>query len=588
MTSSSPSLPGGIAPGDAPVWQRIRRYAVPRWMIEQATAHRLAGDWRAACAAAAVDPLLDLDDLRARHGDATAEAVTDDLRHLAPDLMRWHLPRRLGGRTTLATDRRILLARYPGAPATSQALTLIVTTTPMMEGPQRLRLTCVPLGGRAARNAEDWTQARHLWDARHAATLRERCTGGADRLPFFHADGTPLTTAELPSQDPGPGDPAARSEWIAVLHHRGETAEALRLTGIVFDPEQPQWLPSDFRAGPAAALARLPLDLGRPAAECRRLAAAGVNDRFRADWVWPLVLEPTGPAPEDPVRARFADRDEAGSATRLPEYTWQPQPDLHLLRTGRLTVDDLHPLVAAALFPQAPPAAGPPGPAEPAPVRVRCRDGAWHEVRFRGGDLVVPHTAQEIQREQALRAFGGAVAGCFAVREYARSGQGRLPRALHEQRRELMLRAQHGDTPGVVALLDAGVDPRLVLPGRRTLLHVLHLLDHRELLPRLLAAGLDLEAVDHGDRTPLMTAVTYGGSAELVRDLLAAGARLDALDDMELSLSQVIRRYRRDDLAFLAERVDEEFPGVGAEWFDEWMEERAEYAQYDGQEDEDE
>jgi hypothetical protein len=30
-------------------WRRVRRYAVPRWMIEQATERRLAGDWRGAC-----------------------------------------------------------------------------------------------------------------------------------------------------------------------------------------------------------------------------------------------------------------------------------------------------------------------------------------------------------------------------------------------------------------------------------------------------------------------------------------------------------------------------------------------------------
>lgn len=128
----------------------------------------------------------------------------------------------------------------------------------------------------------------------------------------------------------------------------------------------------------------------------------------------------------------------------------------------------------------------------------------------------------------------------------------------------------------MVALLDAGVDPRIREARSRGLLHELHLLDHEALLPRLLAAGLDLEARDKHERTPLLSAVHWGGSPDLVRALMAAGARIDVIDEMEMSLSQEIRRYKRTDLTFLRERVDEEFPGIGADWFDEHMEYREE------------
>src|SRR5439155_21069378 len=47
-------------PDEAAAWRRIRRYAVPRWMIERATERRLAGDWQGACAAANGDVLFDL------------------------------------------------------------------------------------------------------------------------------------------------------------------------------------------------------------------------------------------------------------------------------------------------------------------------------------------------------------------------------------------------------------------------------------------------------------------------------------------------------------------------------------------------
>ncbi|MBW5484787.1 ankyrin repeat domain-containing protein [Streptomyces bambusae] len=578
-------MPGGLAPEDVSVWQRIRRYAVPRWMIEQATAHRLAGDWRAACAAAAVDPVFDLDGLAARFGEAAAAAVTEDLRHLAPDLMRWHLPRLLGGRTTLDTDCSVLLACYGPEAGSPELLGLYVTTTPMMEGPQRLRLVCAPIGTRFSGSGTDWTRARHLWDARHAAELRARFAGGADRLPFFRADGTPLTEEELPAEDPGTADPAARAEWAAVLLSRGESVEACAVAGMELDPAEAGNTPRYYR-DPAGMLTTAAPDLLRIADGFRRLVAAGAGDRFRVPvhWRWHFLLMADGQDASAPVRVGFVDRDTVKDVPCLPGYAWHPDPDLHLVRAGRIAPDELHPLVAAALFPEAGPADGPPLPAAPAPVRVRCR-GEWHEVRFRDGELDMPHTPQEQQREQALRAFGGAVAGCFAVRQTVATGNGRLPRALREQRRELMLRAQHGDTPGVLALLDAGFDPRMKLPNDRSLLHLLHLLDHEELLPRLLAAGLDLEAKDKTDRTPLMMAVTYGGSVSLVRALLEAGSRIDIVDNMDMSLAQIIRRYHRTDLGFLSDRVKEEFPDIGNDWWDDWMDDQSEY--YDEEEEED-
>lgn len=66
-------------------------------MIERATASRLAGDWRGACAAADVDITFELSEVADHCGDDVATALEDDLRHLAPDLLRWYLPRPLGG-----------------------------------------------------------------------------------------------------------------------------------------------------------------------------------------------------------------------------------------------------------------------------------------------------------------------------------------------------------------------------------------------------------------------------------------------------------------------------------------------------------
>ncbi|KIF02379.1 hypothetical protein PL81_30290, partial [Streptomyces sp. RSD-27] len=233
--------PGALHDEDAAAWQRIRRYAVPRWMIEQATAHRLAGDWRAACAAAGTETTVDLTALAAGHGTAVAETVAEDLRHFAPDLLRWHLPRVLGGRTVLAPNRRVVLARYGSGP---DAPLLYVTTRAMVDGPQRLRLHCAPVDPGARRRAyaswvvEDWTRARWFWDVRHAAELRSS-VGPADRIPFFRADGTPLGEDELPTADPGPADPAGRAEWAAALQWRRESVDAFAAAGIELDLSAP-------------------------------------------------------------------------------------------------------------------------------------------------------------------------------------------------------------------------------------------------------------------------------------------------------------------------------------------------------------
>ncbi|MFD4243370.1 ankyrin repeat domain-containing protein [Streptomyces sp. NPDC058525] len=441
-----------------------------------------------------------------------------------------------------------MLASYGGAGGPS----LSVTTPTMIEGPQRLRLHCAPVppvkwnpyGGGGFR-PESWAAARPFWDARCAAELGARFgarTGPAALIRRLQAD--------------------------------GDMDAAYAAAGIERDLTVPAPLRHERPVDPQALFAHPPIALSRLVPETRRLMAAGVGERFRVAFGWrsTLLLEPAG---TDRLRARFIGQAEARTVPELPRYTWQRLPDLELVGTGRITPGELHPLVSAALFPEAGPVVGPPGPDTGRPVRVRCR-GGWHEVRSRGGVLDVPHTPEEQQRERAMRAFGGKVSGCFAVQQTWTTGEGRLPRALRAQRREFFLRVQHGDTPGVTALLDAGVDPRIRDARGRGLLHELPLLDHEVLLPRLLAAGLDLEARDKQERTALFSAVHRGGSPDLVRALLAAGSRIDVIDETELSLSQEIRRYRRTDLAFLRKRVDAEYPGIGADWFDEHMAHRGE------------
>ncbi|GAA2859520.1 hypothetical protein GCM10020220_055820 [Nonomuraea rubra] len=309
--------PPSYPPDEASSRRRILRYAVPRWMIEQATERRLDGDWRGACAAANVDVTFDLAGLAREHGGAVAAAVEDDLLHLAPDLLRWHLPRVLAGRTTIRTGQTVTLGTYQGA-----AVRYLHLTTPaMVDGPQRLRLSFGRIEradrrGYHRHTLHNWTTLRHLWDARHTGALLER-HGGGDRPPFLNADGTRRAAGELPTADPGPADPPARAEWAALLHERGEIEAAFAAVGIAVDPS-----PLELRWGaaiePLPVLERLPLALTRLEPEIRLLDREGFGRRFQIPRPYrgSLLLE-DGEADRrtaDPDRRRRGDLRHPGAA----------------------------------------------------------------------------------------------------------------------------------------------------------------------------------------------------------------------------------------------------------------------------------
>lgn len=544
-------------------------------MIEQATERRLAGDWRGACAAAQVDPTFTMAEVAERYGAQTAARLAADLTHLAPDLVRWHLPRHLDGRTTLRPNQCVVLAWY--GEHLLRRPCLCVTTPALVDGPQRLKLRFYAMDGQRhpwipgavsywwrSGQIQDWRMARHLWDVRQAGELLERCCGGT-RVPFRNADGTSRGPDDLPALDPGPDDPAGHAEWISALWDRGGTGQAIGAAGITVD-ETPPFLDRYPPPPLLELLAKHRLALTRLEPEIRRLAAAGFRDPFqirtRRDQREVIQLELDEGTPG--LRIRLVPGRDGDYVRPLPEAIWRRLPDLDLLQFGDVAPEELHPLVSASLFPARAqhPSDGPPGPApgpQPA-VRVRCR-GEWHEVRQLVGGIRTQHTMEEERRERAMRALGGPVTGCFAVQQAWTSGAGWLPKMLGEQRREFFSRVQHGDTVEVLRLLDAGVDPHIRDGRRRTLLHLLPLLDHGMMLPRLLSAGLDLEARDQNQRTPLHVAVGEG-SLTLVHALLDAGARTDVVDHQDYSLRSLILQYRREDLRFLKDAIERDFPNM--------------------------
>ncbi|HEX5540024.1 MAG TPA: ankyrin repeat domain-containing protein [Micromonospora sp.] len=515
------------------VWQRIRRYAVPAAMIAACTAAREAGDWRAACAAARIDVAFDLVQVGREHGRAQAERIEADLVVLAPDLLRWHLPRVLGGRTSLATNLQFLLSTSEGRFGEDDvALVLYMPKT--VDGSQRLRLTIRPVFG----EPERYDLPPVFWSAAHVGGLAAAYGGSPARLPGLEPDGT-VRQFEAYATTVDPADPASRVEVFDRLMAAGDLVAAWTAAGIDLDPTRPHdsWY-YDSDLGPAAAAVLLPIQFD---AELTRLQNRYGSSRTVIFHDWRACIG-------------LWRRDDGNVAASLIEFhkikddelrpiapvVHDRPADLELVRHGLLAPADLHPLVRRALFPAA--SAAPTTVDRPelrVSVPVRCR-GEWHRVVHGDGRLeLASHTPDEVTREELLRTLGGQVAGCFAVAQAWRGSGDRLPRRLRELRREVLLRIQHSGSAALTSLLDSGLDPWMGDGRGGTLLHHLRAVGDVTLVRRLTDAGVPVNATNRHGRTALHVAVGDGGSPEMVRALLEAGADPQARDAYDQTVVEV-------------------------------------------------
>ncbi|GAA3990503.1 hypothetical protein GCM10022247_06590 [Allokutzneria multivorans] len=173
------------------LWSHVREFAVPTSMIESATARRTAGDWAGACAAARVDVDLNLRALGRARGAHFAARIRADLRHLAPDLLRWHFPRTAPD-GLLRPGLTVALAKYyPDSddPGSGDPVHLVARTPPAWaEAGQRISLALWERSGAGAHPHPHPDRRfrldlhRHLWDARRTGELAER-SGGEQHWP---------------------------------------------------------------------------------------------------------------------------------------------------------------------------------------------------------------------------------------------------------------------------------------------------------------------------------------------------------------------------------------------------------------------
>ncbi len=408
------------------LWLRVRELAVPPSMIATATARRAAGDWAGACAAAGVDVDLSPRSLAHTHGREFSARVRADLRCLAPDLLRWHLPR-IAPDGLLRPGLTIALARYEAAGRDGvRPVCLVVRTPPAWaDGGQRVSLALWDAsrpGAEVCRHPRPRPDRRfrldlhrHLWDAGRAGELRIR--SGSDQLPdckaSFRASGL---TEQLPH-----GLPCAVERWAAeariLLQAEGRSAGTVTV-----------------RLG---AHRRLALELMPP--------QAAVADR---DGPGPPVIR---------IAAAVADGATAPPPVLPDAATWV-LPDLELLRTGAIEAGRLHPLVAAALAPDHVPA-GPSRTSHPPgePHLVDCR-GARHRIGLVDGVLAaLDHDPVELRREELLAALTGTPLPCLQAIDLAH----RHPDCLAGVRERL----DHGDIAGALAVVEGLLGPDALLRG---------------------------------------------------------------------------------------------------------------------------
>ncbi|MFJ5846616.1 hypothetical protein [Streptomyces sp. NPDC092903] len=401
-------------------WLRVREFAVPPSMIETATARRSTGDWAGACAAAGIDVDLDLRSAARAHGRELAARIRADLRHLAPDLLRWHLPR-IAPDGLLRPGLTMALARYdargPDGPCPPQ---LVIRTPPAWaDGGQRISLALWD-GSRSGAGARRHPHPhpnrrfrldlhRHLWDARRTGELRSR--SGAGHPP---ADGPP-------GPEPRPPGPMPRLHRFAVSRWADEAGILLRAEGLP--------------AGPVTV---------RCGARHRLLLVPLVEGEREGD---------------GPPALRISASSSDGAAAALPVLpdaaVWVP-PDLELLRAGAIEAGRLHPLVASALAPDHAPASERRDP-DPAggPHLVECR-GARHRIGLVNGVLApLDHDPDEIRREELLVALTGTPLPCLRAIDEAH----RRPHCLSGVRERLV----HGDVTGALAVVEGLLGPGAVL-----------------------------------------------------------------------------------------------------------------------------
>ncbi|MFI5909162.1 hypothetical protein [Dactylosporangium sp. NPDC051541] len=493
------------------LWLRAREFAVPWPMIETSTARRVAGDWAAACAAAHVDVDLNLRRLARQRGPDIAARIRADLRHLAPDLLRWHLPR-IGPDGLLRPGLTVALARYDAD------LHLVVRTAPAWAAAgQRLSLA---LWDGDVRGPHPHPRPdrhfrldlhRHLWDARRSAELRARARpdwvaearllhascvfvrAGRRRLlldvhsgeiraartrdgriPVLpYASTWPSPDVEL--LDAGLIDPADLHPLVAaalVPGHAAGVHTAANTDGPAASdgPMELDGLAATLdgsanRRGPApdeSAAPRASVASGVSAAPGESAASSG-SAALRAPVASGVSAAPGGSAAPDESAAPDGSTAPGGSAAssgsaalRAPVASGVSAAPGGSAAPDRSTAPDGSAAPGMFSAPVWSASTGESAGRGAAATRVVACRGEVHRIGLVGGVLTaLDHDPGQLRREELLTALGGAPLPCLRAIDRVH----RHPESLDDVRARL----DHGDAAGALAAVEALLGPNVLL-----------------------------------------------------------------------------------------------------------------------------
>lgn len=391
-----------------------RRFGIPPRMTAAATRRRMSGDWRGACAAADVEVQLDLDVVLAQHGAEITASLLGDLRVLAPDLLRWHLPRASHGSGRLLGGLVVPLARYPDRAGSrrsgsSGALTLVAATPDYaLAAGERIVLTTLEprwaaAGAKGSLQRYSLVGQRMFWDASRAGGLAELCATRREE------------------------------QEITGLQDAGQAVEAWKAAGFTLVASSSAGLNRRFTGVPV----NLPGLAGRVREALPGVATAAI--RFGGGAIVLRGLD--GLEGAAPVSAELVPPQVARPLPIVPEAVWLRPVDVDLLRFELLRPDELHPLVAAALVPEpaAPQAAARltddwlyhavPGATSfsvthdgAAEIRVQCGPDVHRIVQQDRRWQAVDHQSVEA-RESLVALLGGQMNPCCAAAHYLNTGR---------------------------------------------------------------------------------------------------------------------------------------------------------------------
>jgi hypothetical protein len=374
-------------------------------MIAAVAERRAVGDWRGACGAADVDVCLKPDSVRRRYGSAIAGQVSAVLRDLAPDLLRWHLPRRAHGPGDLLPGLLVPLAEFADG---FQRLTL-AAATPRFAVDAGQRIVLVLLGG--------------IDDGATRSVLRDVRLKYPDRFSLVrhHMFWSVAAAPELA----GLCDVTSAEHEITQWQDAGLFAEAWHAAGFEFrfpaTPGRTRWL------------AALPIRMAG-LAERVRSALPGADEAVVRSGVGALALSDLNSAR---VGVRVIGDREALGLPVIPSAVWSRVLDADLLRLGCLGEHELHPLVASALLDGPRPAAPEPdewlyrevpfiaGPGDGTDGLVLWIDCGTtrHRIAYRDETWHILDHAAHAGREALLARLGGPTNTCQQALDYLTSGR---------------------------------------------------------------------------------------------------------------------------------------------------------------------